>query len=232
MPTSRLALLLPALVLATACGSGRLVPSSGEPTPSSSAPPEAAPAPEPTTTAAAPPAAAPQPDTAQPPAAAPAPAPAPAETIAPAPPPTAYSPYGAQPAAPTQAGIPVQIRRIGQYSQSGLGAAERLVIRDDTTYARLWARLAVGGPRPPVDFSRDAVVVVAGGQRSTGGYSIAVDQALRTGSELSLNVVETTPAPGCIMTQALTQPVDIVVVAAADVRSWGFSERMVAQNCG
>jgi hypothetical protein len=33
------------------------------------------------------------------------------------------------------------------------------------------------------------------------------------------------------MTQALTQPVDIVVVAAADVRSWGFSEQMVAQNC-
>ena len=82
-----------------------------------------------------------------------------------------------------------------------------------------------------MDFSRDAVVVVAGGQRSTGGYSIAVDQALRTGSELSLNVIETTPAPGCIMTQALTQPVDVVVVAAGGVESWGFSERMVAQNC-
>jgi hypothetical protein len=225
MPTSRLVLLLPALLLATACGSGRLVPSSGEPTPSSAPAPEPSPepAPEPTTTAAAPPAQAPPPDYSPPP------APTPAETTATPPAATAYAPYGAQPSAPAQ--TPVQIRRIGQYSQSGLGAAERLVIRDDTTYARLWARLAVGGPRPPVDFSRDAVVVVAGGQRSTGGYSIAVDQALRTGSELSLNVVETTPAPGCIMTQALTQPVDIVVVAAADVRSWGFSEQMVAQNC-
>lgn len=221
-------LLLPTLLIG--CGSGRLVPASGEPTPSSAPAPE--PAPEPTTTAAAPPAQAPPPDYTPPPTAAPAPAPAPtpAETTAAPPAATAYAPYGAQPAAPAQ--IPVQIRRIGQYSQSGLGAAERLVIRDDTTYARLWARLAVGGPRPPVDFSRDALVVVAGGQRSTGGYSIAVDQALRTGSELSLNVVETTPAPGCVMTQALTQPVDIVVVAAADVRSWGFSERMVAQNCG
>ena len=139
--------------------------------------------------------------------------------------------YGAQPAVPTPIQTPVQIRRIGQYSQSGLGAPERLVIRDDTTYARFWNRLGAGGERPPVDFSRDAVVVVAGGQRSTGGYAIAVDQALRTGSELSLNVVETTPAPGCIMTQALTQPVDVVVLAAGGVESWGFSERMVAQNC-
>jgi hypothetical protein len=213
-------LLFPAVLLAAAagCGSGTLVPSSGG---SGGTPaPEPAPAESP-----APPAAEPAP------AGAPAPAPTPVTSTAPAPdttgaPPTAtaYVPYGG--------GTGVQIRRIGQYSQSGITTPERLVIADDSTYARFWSELAVGADRPAVDFTRDVVVAVAGGQRSTGGYSIAVDRALRSGSAVTVEVVQTTPAAGCVMTQALTQPADVVVLAAADARSWSFRERSVEQGCG
>ena len=207
-----LALLLPTLLLA-ACGSGRLVPAEGEPTPAES--PEPTASPEPT----------PSPE----PSAAPAPAPAPRSAAAPdsaagQPGVTAYAPYGS--------GTAIQVRRIGQYSQSGLTASERIVIRDDTSYASFWSSLGVGGERPVVDFSRDVVIAVAGGQRSTGGYSIAVDRVDRSGTGVAIDVVETTPGKGCMMTQALTQPVDVVVVAAADARTWGFRERRVEQACG
>jgi hypothetical protein len=205
MPLHRsIALLFPALFLAAGCSGGTLVPSGGAPTP--------------------------EPEPASAPAGAPAvaPAPVPVSTAAPdtttsQPGVSAYVPYGG--------GTAVQIRRIGQYSQSGITAPERLVIGDDSSYARFWSTLAVGGERPPVDFTRDVVVAVAGGQRSTGGYSIAVDQVTRSGAGVSVDVVQTTPGAGCIMSQALTQPVDVVVVAGADARTWSFGERSAEQGC-
>jgi hypothetical protein len=207
MPHHRsLALLFPALLLAVGCSGGTLVPSGGAPTPEPE--PVSAPASAPTD--------------------APAAAPAPVSTATPdtttsQPGVSAYVPYGG--------GTAVQIRRIGQYSQSGITAPERLVIGDDSSYARFWSTLAVGGERPPVDFTRDVVVAVAGGQRSTGGYSIAVDRVARSGAGVSVDVVQTTPGAGCIMSQALTQPVDVVVVAAADAKTWSFSERSAEQGC-
>jgi PrcB C-terminal len=142
--------------------------------------------------------------------------PAPAESVAPG-----YAPYGGQ---------TLQIRRIGQWSSSGLTAPVREIIKDDSAYARLWASLGAG-QRPTVDFSRDVVIAVAAGQRMTGGHSIAVERVTRTGDGLAVEVVETVPGPGCITTQALTQPVDVVVVAGADARTWSFSDQTRAQGC-
>ena len=212
------------LAPAAGCGSGRLVPSespepsytpsepAGEPTDVSSAPaPASQPAPQ-----------APAPSTGQ----APAPAPAPAVAQAPAPAQAApnaagYAPYGGQ---------PLQIRRIGQYATSGIATPARLIIRDDSSYARFWTSLGAGA-RPAVDFSRDIVIVAASGQRNTGGNGIAVERVTRTGDGLAVEVVETTPGANCMTTQAITQPVDVVVVAAADARTWSFSDQTRAQPC-
>jgi hypothetical protein len=204
------------LSAAAGCGSGRLVPSeSPEP---SYAPSDPTPVSEPA------PAAQPTPQVA-----APAPAPAPAAQ-APAPTgdpsaagyaPSGYAPYGGQ---------LIQIRRIGQYSTSGITPPARLVIRDDSSYASVWTSLGAGA-RPAVDFSRDIVIVAAAGQRATGGNAIAVERVSRTGDGLAVEVVETNPGPGCMTTQALTQPVDVIVVAAADARTWSFSDQTRSQPC-
>jgi protease stability complex PrcB-like protein len=53
----------------------------------------------------------------------------------------------------------------------------------------------------------------------------------RVGAGLAVEVVETVPPSGCATTQALTQPVDVVVVAAADAQTWSFSDRRVAGRC-
>jgi hypothetical protein len=186
------------------CGSGRLVPS-GSPEPSY-APSDPTPVSEPA------PAAQPTPQAA-------APAPAPASTADPNA--AGYAPYGGQ---------LIQIRRIGQYSTSGITTPARLVIRDDSSYASFWTSLGAGA-RPAVDFSRDIVIVAAAGQRATGGNAIAVERVSRTGDGLAVEVVETNPGPGCMTTQALTQPVDVIVVAAADARTWSFSDQTRAQPC-
>jgi hypothetical protein len=161
---------------------------------------------------AAPPVAAPGPVSDGTPAAAPAPGDA---TAAP------YAPYDA-------GSIPM--RRIGQWSTSGITTPARQVIRDDGAYGRFWAALGVG-ERPSVDFSRDVVIAVAAGQRTTGGHAIAVSRVVRQGAGLAVEVVETVPGAGCMTTQQLTQPVDVVVVAAADARTWSFSDQTRTQDC-
>ena len=133
-----------------------------------------------------------------------------------------YAPYGS--------GTALDIRRIGQWTRTGISEARRLVIRDANTWAEFWSELGVGG-RPAVDFSRDVVVVVAAGQRPSGGHEIAVDRVSQTDGELAVEVVETTPGPNCMTTSSLTQPVDVVVVPAVAPRTWSFVERKEVRGC-
>jgi hypothetical protein len=150
-----------------------------------------------------------------------------------APAPVAAPGPGAEPApyAAYDASGSLPIRRIGQWTASGISTAERMVIRDDSTYARFWQALGAG-ERPPVDFSRDVVIAVAAGQRPSGGHAIAVERVAHAGAGMVVEVVETVPGPGCWTTQQLTRPVDVVVVAAADARTWSFSDRTRVQPCG
>ncbi len=136
-----------------------------------------------------------------------------------------YAPYGAAAATRT-----LDVRRIGQWTRTGIGEARRLIIRDANAWDQFWSELGVGD-RPAVDFTRDVVVAVAAGQRPTGGYEIAVNRITQANGELTVEVVERTPSPNCITTASLTQPVDVVVVPAADARSWSFLERKEIRGC-
>jgi PrcB C-terminal len=140
---------------------------------------------------------------------------------------------GAEPAqgyAPYAGTRTLDIRRIGQWTRTGIGEARRLVIRDANGWDQFWSELAVGD-RPDVDFSRDIVVAVAAGQRSTGGHEIVVDRVTQADGELRIDVLEKSPGPNCMTTASLTQPVDVVVVPAADARSWRFVERKEIRGC-
>jgi len=207
-----------ALFTAAACGSGRLVPADTAEPAGAGAPSEpavATPGPG-TSTEGAP--VAPN-------------APADPNASGYAPPANDTTNHAPAPAA-APASSALAIRRIGQWSTSGVTGPVRLIIRDDSAYAAFWNSLGTGaGARPAVDFSRDIVIAAAAGQQSSGGHTIAVQQVMRVGDGLAIQVVETTPAEGCSMTQALTQPVDVVVVNGAGAQTWSFSETKQAQPC-
>lgn len=133
-----------------------------------------------------------------------------------------YAPYGG-------ANV-LELRRIGQWTRTGISEARRLVIRDANAWAQFWSELGIGD-RPGVDFTREVVVAVAAGQRPTGGYEIAVDRVTRADGQLTVEVVERTPGPNCMTAASLTQPVDVVVVPAADARSLSFIERKEIRGC-
>jgi len=133
-----------------------------------------------------------------------------------------YAPYGNN--------RTLDIRRIGQWTRTGIGESRRLVIRDANAWAQFWSELGVG-EQPSVDFNHDVVVAVAAGQRPTGGYEIAIDRVTQSDTQLTVEVVERTPGPNCMTTASLTQPVDVVVVPAADAKRLSFLERKEIRGC-
>jgi hypothetical protein len=133
-----------------------------------------------------------------------------------------YVPYGSDDG--------VQIRRIGQWTHTGIREARRTVIQDANAWAAFWSELGVGD-RPAVDFSRDVVIAVAAGERPSGGHEIAVTKVTQRDGELRAEVTETAPGPNCLSTSALSQPVDVVVVQGVKPKSWSFVEQKEVRGC-
>lgn len=138
------------------------------------------------------------------------------------PPQQGYAPYGTSGS--------LELRRLGQWTRTGIGESRRLVIRDANAWAEFWSELGVGA-RPEVDFSRDLVVAVAAGQRPSGGHEIAIEQIAQSNGELTIGVVEIAPGPNCMTTSTLTQPVDVVAIPKVNARSWSFVERKEVRGC-
>lgn len=136
-----------------------------------------------------------------------------------------YAPYGS-----TANTANLELRRIGQWSHTGIREARRMVIQDANAWAQFWAELGVG-ERPAIDFTRDVVIAVAAGQRPSGGHEIAVTGISQVAGELRVEVLETAPGPNCLSTAALTQPVDVVVVQGVKPKSWSFLEQKDVKAC-
>lgn len=205
----RYALLIPFAAL-TACGSGTMRVA-GDDSSTSSGPVSLAPTPDsepaPSVAAAPAPAAEPSRDSA---------------TAAAVPREQGYASYGGN--------STLEIRRIGQWSRTGIGESRRLVIRDANGWNEFWSELGTGD-RPDVDFTKAVVVAVAAGQRPSGGYEIAVDHVSQTDGELAVEVIETSPGPNCINSSSPSQPVDVVVVPVVAPRTWSFTERKEVRGC-
>ena len=123
--------------------------------------------------------------------------------------------------------------RILTQRASGFDEPAELAIRDRGTLESAWASLfnqVQGNPAPAVDFTRETVVLVALGRRSSGGYAVRVDAVTRNGDAAVVRYTATSPGPGCMTTQALTSPVDVVRTSriAGPVR---FERREVEQRC-
>jgi hypothetical protein len=97
-------------------------------------------------------------------------------------------------------------------------SSERLVIRDEATWASTLARIMRPDvspptipPRPPVDFASDVLIIAARGP-SGGGDSIAIDDVHALDGDAWISVTERSPRAGCPVTAILTFPAVVVVV--------------------
>ncbi len=67
---------------------------------------------------------------------------------------------------------------------------------------------------PEIDFSKEALVAVSGGECSTGGYSVELISSKSQGMDIFLEFDLKSPAPTQLVTQAFTKPYTIICVEA------------------
>ena len=111
--------------------------------------------------------------------------------------------------------IPFQTVFRGQ--RSAIRDPLQIVVRTQAEWDSLWHRHYSGANNPPpsprIDFDRDWVVGIFLGTKPTGGYDVTITRAERRDSYLYVFYREKSPPPNAMVTQALTQPFDIVRVA-------------------
>ena len=157
----------------------------------------------------------------------------------PAAPPTAAAPTAVAPAPTADTTRPAAMRPLPKSAHlltaetSQAGEAGVRVLRDAAAWQAAWQQLTAGqapSPPPAVDFAREMVVLVAEGEKSSGGHAIHVDGTSEEGGTLVLHATRTAPGPGCMATRVMTSPVDVVRVprSAGAVR---LQVREVATPC-
>jgi len=117
---------------------------------------------------------------------------------------------------------------------SGFVDAAELVVSDSEAWSAMWARLNAGRqpdpPLPAVDFPTERVILVALGQRNSGGYDIRVDSVVHFERGSVTYVTATAPGRRCGVTGALTQPVDVVRLTRV-AGPVAFQQQAVVRDC-
>lgn len=118
------------------------------------------------------------------------------------------------PAAPALQTVSFTTLLKGAYS--GITDRQAVLITDEAAWQAHWRRHASRQvpvpPAPPFDFSQGSILAVYMGERNSGGNAVEVTGVSQDGDTLWVTVRQTTPGPGAITTQALTQPFHIVKI--------------------
>lgn len=134
--------------------------------------------------------------------------------------------------------VPVQAHIVTfRVLESGTHAAGVSVRKNYAAYTgdafkKIWdlAHDSDGTPQPKVDFSKEYVIGVFAGQEPTGGYAIAVDSVTDTEEARTVAVTLTAPGSGCIVTESLTNPYQLIVVPMSDA-TLAHQDSEVSQPC-
>jgi hypothetical protein len=113
------------------------------------------------------------------------------------------------------------LRKLAHGAFGGIQTAKREVIKDQSAWDKLWAQHAqpVNEPeKPKVDFSKEMVILVAMGRKTTGGHSIEITSVKPDRDHLIITVKSSSPPPGAFATQALTAPFHIVAVPRSELK--------------
>ncbi|HET7710697.1 MAG TPA: protease complex subunit PrcB family protein [Thermoanaerobaculia bacterium] len=122
---------------------------------------------------------------------------------------------------------PVTFRTIhqGAYATVGADMPGLVLVTDQETYRTVWKTNVGEGTPPPVDFSRESVVFLFGGQRPTGGFSVEPLSTAVAGDEVTIDVEVHAPAPHSMVTQAITSPFAVIAVPSPILNSARWRDR-------
>lgn len=117
----------------------------------------------------------------------------------------------------TASGAPLA-RQIAQSAHCGLSAPGHLTVTREEDLDKLEGlpgRNLSLAPLRAIDFAEEKVVLVAAGQKPTGGYSVTLMGSEIENEELRLTVSTKSPGPGDMVVQVLTTPCAAIAVTAS-----------------
>jgi len=99
---------------------------------------------------------------------------------------------------------------LGHSGQSKWDTAQTLVYRDSAAFRGAWTQLypiaSMRPALPAIDFTKYRVLIVAAGNRPTGGFRMALSEGHLAGDTALVTVTMFTPPAGCGVTQEITTP--------------------------
>lgn len=117
-------------------------------------------------------------------------------------------------------GHPPMLRTIDKGAASNVDDAKTAVVRDAAAWKTLWQGHSPDRDLPPVDFSKEMVVAVFLGSRTTSGYDVTIQGTRVDDGKLVVEYHETSPPRDAMTAQVITSPFHIAAVPtrSGDVR--------------
>jgi len=119
-------------------------------------------------------------------------------------------------------------------ANSGLRYPVRLTVQDSADWKAIWARIVGPNsevPPPPVDFSREMLLIAGMGEQPCMGHLVSIDTVMQDDDRRIYAVVrERHRGAGCGCLNAVISPVDVVRVPRT-IRPVTFLERREANVC-
>ncbi len=99
-------------------------------------------------------------------------------------------------------------------TNGGFNEKVNQVITDQNTYNEVWAAAfsKFANPQKPnrIDFEKNMVLLVAMGERTSGGYTIKIKSIDDIGENIKVTIKEEKPGTSCMTTSVMTYPYQIV----------------------
>lgn len=112
-----------------------------------------------------------------------------------------------------------KVRTLRKGATCNVRTPRRVAVTDQNTYVTVWNGSFGGGskdgrpmPPPEVDFKKEMVLAIFMGEQSTGGYAVEIKDAVEENGKLVVTVLERSPGPDSIVTQAFTNPFFVAAV--------------------
>jgi len=126
----------------------------------------------------------------------------------------------------------LDMETVAQGTESGIVDEDTSVIKTQAAWVDLWTQHASTMqplPEPPaVDFDSKMVLCVFTGQKLTGGYGVEIKRVELQGGSLTVSYETSSPPPGSIVPEELTQPFHMVKVDAEPYVTVVFSASQAA----
>lgn len=117
-------------------------------------------------------------------------------------------------------------------NSASISERKNYAVYTEADFARLWG-MAYGDDAPAlpeIDFNRMYVIGVFAGEQSSGGHGINVSRVTDEGGTRTIAITLTAPGAGCVTTQALTSPFQLITVPTSSA-TLARTEQTVTTAC-